>query len=130
MNGFISFEKTVIENILLYSEREYIDKIRQQYKNADVVTRKFTGIGFFTHFSVADKSLYLNEDINFKLGGIYAEINDIKYGTGFVLYVSNGVITQLEGYTYREAWPEEITEYKLYIVNKDGTLTAIQHSQG
>ena len=36
----------------------------------------------------------------------------VKYGSGYVLFVKDGFITMLEGYTYGEVWPDKITGYK------------------
>ena len=91
-----------------------------------VTKREFTGTGFFSDFFVTDESLLLNKNIMFELGNIHATTSGLKYGVGFVLFVRNGSLNQLEGYSYgEEKWPEEITDYKLFLVKSDGSLTKL-----
>jgi len=111
-----------MKNMFLFCENEHIDTIKQQYNNSIVTDREFTGVGFYTNFYVADKSLHLKDNVNFEIGGIHASINGLKSGAGFIVFIRNGVIKCLEGYTYGEPWPKEITEYKFSIVKKDGSL--------
>lgn len=104
------FEKMVIDATLCKSASEKPDTLellRSQYASADVLKREFTGVGFFTNFVVNDKSLVLSGKENFELGYL-GEINDVQYGVGFVLFVREGFISMLEGYTYGESWPCEI----------------------
>ena len=142
INNFMAFEKDVMENIFLYSEKntdyikyessemskiECVGKIKQQYENAIVLSRKFTGVGFFTDFHVEDTSLHLNEDVNFELGGNHIAINGLRHGIGLVLFIRKGVISFLEGYTYQEKWWPSVfvDKYQFHLVNKDGTTTKI-----
>ena len=122
----IMLEKEVIENTLKFSNNEVASKILKQYKNSTIVNREFTGVGFFTYFQIDDKKLFLKDNSSLKIGGIHAEINGLKYGAGFILFVENGAINNLEGYSYGDdGWPEVITDYKLYLVNSDGSLTEL-----
>jgi len=131
MDKFNVFEKDVIENILStknmirFPENELASKILKQYKNSTIVSREFTGVGFFTYFQLNDKSLSLGDGIRLRLAGVHAEVNDLKHGAGFWLEVENGIIDNLEGFCYEENWPKKIKNYKLSLVNKDGTLTEL-----
>lgn len=41
-------------------------------------------------------------------------VKERKYtGVGFLLYVDDGLITMLEGYTYGEPWPQPVGEFSL-----------------
>ncbi|SMN17490.1 hypothetical protein CRYPA_7 [uncultured Candidatus Thioglobus sp.] len=44
---------------------------------------------------------------------MHAEINDLKYGAGFLLYIENNGLKMLEGYSYDEKWPIKITNFSL-----------------
>jgi|LSQX01.2.fsa_nt_gb hypothetical protein len=126
MKNFIAFEKSVMEKIFLFSENEYKDKIWRQYKNSVVKSRKFFVKGFYTDFSVTDNSLYLSNDVNIELGDIHAEINGLKYGAGFIVFVRNGVISLLEGYSYGDdVWPKKIEKYKFMLIKDDGSLSEL-----
>ena len=125
-------EKEVIENIVKFSETKFLNrslvaKILKQSKNSKVTSRDFSGVGFFTYFQVDDKSLSLGNNINLQLGGIGAEIEGLKYNTaGFTLFIENGMLALLEGYSYGDdKWPKKITNYKLYLINPDGSLAWI-----
>ena len=37
----------------------------------------------------------------------------LKYGLGFLVYIDNGLLKMLEGYTYGEPWPEHIDAFTL-----------------
>ena len=39
-------------------------------------------------------------------GDVIAELKGFEYGVGFVLFVDNGWMQMLEGYTFEEPWPE------------------------
>ena len=127
MGKFEIFEKDVVENILKTCDNDLAPKILEQYKKSTVINREFTGVGFFTSFQVEDKSLSLGSDVNFGLGSIGAEIEGLKYKhAGFILYIEDGLLAELEGYSCGDdGWPNEITEYSLYIINKDGSSSEI-----
>ena len=43
----------------------------------------------------------------FTLGDVHGAADNVKHGLGFVLFVVDGVLSMLEGYTYDEPWPDE-----------------------
>jgi hypothetical protein len=64
-----------------------------------------TGVGFFTRFSIPEDVPKLPDNATFPLDpvdDVAADINSLKHGAGFVLFVVNGQIDTLEGYTYDE----------------------------
>ncbi len=65
-----------------------------------------TGVGFFVNFDV-DADAPRTEPIkNFTGGNVAIALEGVEHGAGCVLFVRDGVITMLEGYTYgAEAWP-------------------------
>ncbi|MDR1202997.1 MAG: hypothetical protein LBL58_15395 [Tannerellaceae bacterium] len=122
--AFLNFEQKLMPLLIETSEYSEKEKIKKQYENAYISGRKFTGVGFFTDFIVEDKSLYLPREINLELGRIHVDLEGTTMGAGFILFVSNGVIDTLEGYTYGEdTWPKKIKKYSFKLINNDGTLT-------
>jgi hypothetical protein len=113
-NNFESFENDVMRTIL-ENKFEEIDILKEQYRNSQVLKREFTGCGFFSNFIVNDIEKKLRfENYNMKLSCL-GELEGVKDGVGFILFIKDGFIDFLEGYTYgNEAWPEEIRKYKLY----------------
>lgn len=116
-------EKEIIEAILKCEDNKISEKLYKQYKFAEVMERKYTGVGFFTKFYIADSNedIFLaNESVQF--GGIHAEIKGLKNGAGFVLFVKDGKIKSLEGHTYNESWPTNAQISKIFVVQGDGAL--------
>jgi hypothetical protein len=71
-----------------------------------VTERGFTGVGFFTHFSVPPNAPR-TEPTAFDLSDIAIELAGLEHGAGIVLFVGNGVLDVLECYAFGgEAWPE------------------------
>jgi len=128
MINFEAFEKDVITTLLDASDSKYKSQLFEQYQASSIIKRKFTGVGFFSEFFVPDKTLYLPNDVKFELGNIHAEVNDLRNGAGFILFIREGVINLLEGYSYGDdGWPENITGYKFFLVNAGGSLTDLYY---
>ncbi|MFZ2641327.1 MAG: hypothetical protein WA117_10050 [Verrucomicrobiia bacterium] len=107
-----SLEKAVLDMMLDKPGAEF-EVIRQQLAHATVKDRNLSGVGFFTDFVVPTDTTVLRDLPNMEIGGIEAEFPDLKHGAGFVLFIRDGVIRMLEGYTYDEPWPEKIDEFRL-----------------
>jgi hypothetical protein len=112
---FIDFENEVIK-MILDNNIDKMDILREQYKISQVLKRKFTGCGFFSTFIINDTEKKLQfEELNIELSCL-GEIEGVENGVGFILFIRDGYIDVLEGYTYgEETWPEEIGKYKLYL---------------
>ena len=120
MSGqLLDLERQVLEK-LLAGNHSVIKNLRPQLAGIEVIKREFTGSGFITSFRV-DSSLVpgvlLGKD--FKFGDVVADIENLEHGAGFVLYISNGAIDALEGYSFEEPWPERISEFKLSYAKGD-----------
>jgi hypothetical protein len=105
-------EKAVLE-MMLEKPNEYIEVIRQQLAHAQVGRREFTGAGFFTHFIVPSDAAVRRDLPNMEIGNVAVEFPSIQHGAGFVLFIRDGVITMLEGFTYDELWPEQTDKFSL-----------------
>lgn len=57
--------------------------------------------------------LKLQVNLPFDLRISTPKCDEVKYGMGLVLLVSNGMIDELEGATYDEVWPEHISNLQL-----------------
>ena len=116
-------EIEIVEAILKYEDKKISKKLYEQFKVAEVKEREYTGTGFFTYFYINDntKDIFLSNG-NMQLGGIHAEIKGLKNGAGFVLYVENGRLKALEGYSYNETWPNQAQISNVFVVKEDGTL--------
>lgn len=110
---FDNFENTVMETIL-QEKTERNKSLLEQYRISKVISREFTGYGFYTDFEVSNFDLALPNKENLELGCL-GNLEGIKNGAGFILFVRNGFIEMLEGYTYDEQWPNEVCTFTLYI---------------
>lgn len=106
-------EKLVIRSML--SDRE-IEPLRSSV-NFDAVLiadRDLTGAGFLTEFQRSDELKLFGADVSLRWGKIGARLNASKVETGYVVYVDDGYVTSVEGYTYGDRWPDEIEQIELY----------------
>ncbi len=109
-----ALEKSVLD-MLLDKQGEPFDTLRRQLSCATVSKREFTGVGFFTKFSLPDEAQVRHTVPDMTLGGVGAEVPGLKHGAGFILFVRDGVVSMLEGYTYvDDQWPERTDEFKLF----------------
>ena len=96
------FEQAVM-NKLLEGEDEIFTRLREQYTNANVTSREFTGCGFFTYFDVDVELRYNN--INGRIDDVMAEITNCNEEyLFFILYIENGKFDVLECFTTLDSW--------------------------
>jgi hypothetical protein len=112
-NMLTPLEKAVIDT-LLEKKGEPFDTIRRQMAHAQVTNREFTGVGFFTEFSLPKHAEIRRDLPDSTIGNVTAEFPGLQHGAGFLLFIRNGVVTMLEGYTYDEPWPAHIDEFRVY----------------
>jgi hypothetical protein len=94
--------------MLLCGEDEELFVLRQQTKHARVSSRKMTGVGFYAEFVVSPEVPRVPGRPTFKLGDVNGTADNVKHGLGFLLYVKEGTLSMLEGYTYDDPWPDEV----------------------
>ncbi len=109
---FEKFEQAVMHKIMEH-DTSINNVLREQYKRVHIECRDFTGVGFFTDFIVPNNVLHIIEPVEYGYGDVDATINDV-YGYGFVLFIKDGLMTCLEGYTWQDSWPDTIYSYNLF----------------
>jgi len=110
-NELSLLEKGVLEKFLCGDFPEII-RLRLQIEKCLVVKRELTGFGFYTTFSVPGDIPQVS-GANAKLGDVVGEIEGLRDGAGFLLYIVNGVIDMLEGYSFDEPWPLSVDKFQL-----------------
>lgn len=110
--NFASIENDVMR-FCLDGDDPHLTVFREQFRRAGLLSREFTGVGFFTHFSIpADvpkvASKITPEFFRYPL----VEINGVKHGVDFAIFVTDGKLDFLEGFTFDDPWPTEITHYR------------------
>lgn len=119
MNNLSTLEKQVLE-MLLRGEDEVLTILRRQAQRLQVSSREKTGVGFYTNFLVSPDVLRVPGNLTFKLGDVNGAADNVSHGLGFLLYVKDGALSMLEGYTYDEPWPEEIRGLVLTYASEGG----------
>ncbi|SRR6266511_2358771 len=112
MTELTDLERAVLEK-LLAGDDQRLAELREQLETTLVSKREMTGVGFFTTLSVLNSTHRL-DDRSFELGDVSADITGLTHGAGFVLFIRNGLLDTLEGYTYGDdRWPEKISSFRL-----------------
>jgi hypothetical protein len=72
------------------------------------LTFPFTGTGFYTNYQSDITLPKVVGKQRFHFGDLKVDLKGVKSGVGFVLYIDDGYIKYLEGYTYDDPWPEKL----------------------
>ena len=119
------FERIILE-ALLAGELDDLAVLRAQASAATVTKREMTGVGFFTTFSVPDHCSRLSRSKGQTwLADVGADLVGVEHGVGFVLFLRDGQIAVLEGFTYGESpWPAvpELLHWR-YLSRERGSAT-------
>lgn len=99
-----SNEKLVIRAIIEGHKCPNRERYLQQLEKCKVVLRKDTGCGFFYTLRV-DGFARTGEE--FQLPHFGAEVTGVQYGIGFILYIKDGWLHKLEGFTYEGDMPKD-----------------------
>jgi hypothetical protein len=101
MSSFTDLESAVLHAI--FSETPGIrDALERQFEAAEVLDRENTGVGFFTRIGVrADVPRVASPS---PLGReVGAKVEGLDHGMGFILFMEDGRIRTLEGFTYTDS---------------------------
>ena len=112
MNCKLSLLEISVLNKLLDGDLSLLIQLRRQLELCTIKKREFTSYGFFTTLAIPE-DIPMIPGLNIKFGDVIADIPGLTYGAGFVLYIKNGILDMLEGYSYDEIWPENISSFNL-----------------
>jgi hypothetical protein len=117
---------------LLAGEDSVLAALREQFTLASVLSRSLTGHGFYLEFTVPTSVTKLHERFRVKpdfcFGDVKASIDSLEHGAGFLLWVKDGILDLLEGYTYGETWPASVESFELqYITGDNRDLSGLRH---
>ncbi len=115
--------------MLLAGDEPVLDILRKQLEVAKRGPLEKTGVGFFVHFDLPQEASRVPGNPSITLADVFAEIEGLQYGTGFILFVDDGILSMLEGYTYDEPWPEQISKYQLRYINGEKRRVTIPRQQ-
>ena len=112
MKDMTDFEREVL-NKVLDGDRPVLAALRKQVESARLLSREYTGVGFFADFALPPNTARVTSP-DFTITDVSASVAGLRYGVGFVLFVRGGLICDLEGFTIgEEQWPDPIGDYKL-----------------
>jgi hypothetical protein len=103
-------ERQVLDCLLTTPDRELsvrdLEILRGQMRDAIILSREMTGHGFYTIFMVSENALRLPNHQSLWTGDVCANVPSLNYGAGFHLYIKDGAVDQLEGFSYDGPWPD------------------------
>jgi hypothetical protein len=113
MGDLLELEAAVLD-MLLAGTHPVLGVLRRQLAGARVRSREFSGAGFFVEFDVpSDLEAASTKENRIHFGDVVAKLPELKHGAGFVLFVRDGRLEMLEGYSYDEPWPERVSGFEL-----------------
>jgi hypothetical protein len=125
--ALIPLEQAVMR-MLLDGDDPVLRALSEQFSLASVKSRRLTGAGFYLDFQIPDSSHRLGNR-NMTFDDVMAEIEGLQHGAGFVLFVRDGVIETLEGYSYDELWPTNVQHFELSYIRWE-TVERPHHASG
>ena len=97
-----------VTDLLTAGDHPVLERLRRQLESVRVVGRTYTGVGFYTDLEVDHDVPRVTAPLNFELDDVWAKMDGLQNGVGFVLFVREGVASLLEGYTIDEPWPDRL----------------------
>ena len=122
--AYEEFEKKLM-GMLLAGNDDVLIRLREQYRSFKIKSREHSDVGFFTTFSQQNRNDLCIDGKSFQIGDVDGSVNGIDGAVGFILYVKNGFISMLEGYTnIIDKWPE--IDDKIVLTYDSGTERDIE----
>lgn len=126
MTTLDELEAAVLDK-LLAGDLPALACLRAQRQRLRVAKRERTGVGFFSEFAPPDDVVPLANARSIRFGDVLATIDGLEHGAGFLLFIDNGLITMLEGYTNaNEPWPDRVARFELRYWQPQRDLTAFE----
>ena len=118
---FLAMEDEAMR-MLINSDANNSHLWHEQYSNAIVSERRFTGCGFFTEFEIPDCIGKLEGKYVSPIGTVVGRIGDLGELVGFLLFFQDGRIDCLECHEWDiMEFPTEITNFTLSYAFYDDT---------
>ena len=120
-----------VMNLLLNGEHEILRILKCQYEHSEIIDIEETGVGLYVDFKVSHEAIPLNDTVkqDFVFGDVNGIVDGINGAVGFILFISNGYIATLEGYSnVPGSWKSVNDEIPLVYINKKRDLKSIDVS--
>lgn len=99
--------------MLLMGDHPTLITLREQVERAKLVQREYSGVGFFCTFEVSSDAPIVIGKGDFEIGDVFANMDGLAHGAGFLLFIRDGYLDFLEGFSYDEPWPSEDGNFTL-----------------
>src|SRR5688500_6631342 len=119
MEGLSPLEQAALDK-LIAGDHPVLQTLRHQASRASLRAKEYTGVGVFCSFDVLPGTPTVAG--GFELEDVTAEVAGFNHGAGFILFVREGVIELLEGFSYDEPWPDEIRDFEIAYVHEPRLL--------
>jgi hypothetical protein len=84
--------------------RRILAVLRDQFASSKIVSREFSGAGFFTRLSVLPEAPRLPA-ARLVFGNVHVDSPELEVGAGSILFIEEGALSMLETFTYTdEMW--------------------------
>lgn len=120
MEGLTNLEQAVLDK-LLSGKHPVLATLRAQAEKARLVERQRSGVGFFCAFEVPLGVPTVEGD--FQIDDVHGELPSLAHGAGFVLFVRDGRLDMLEGFSYDEPWPQVEEQFQLTYLREPRELS-------
>lgn len=87
--------------------------LTEQINHCQVLTREYSGCGFFTTLVVPDDSPYITVGASGHFGGSDLDAPGLSHGAGSLLFVREGRLHFLEVFTYVDGDPAQASTFEL-----------------
>lgn len=107
------FEHNAIALIARSDEQREI--VLAQLALTTCASRDYTGVGLYTELRV-DRAAPMLDTAPRTMGEMpkgHAEHPELPAGAGLILWIKDGYISCLEGYTYEGSWPQDESLFRL-----------------
>jgi hypothetical protein len=115
-------EKVVIESMLADCELKPI-RSTVNFDGVNVSDREFSGVGFLTEFEQSQELKLFDAGVSLRWGKVGARLNASRIETAYLVYIDDGYLTSVEGYTYGDEWPSSIDRVEPYKLTPGMELT-------
>ena len=99
MTEFFDLEEAAIRAII--SAQPASEALKAQFDQATVTSRENTGAGFYTDIFVPPTAPSVTSGS--PIGNVDGTVEGLEYGMGFILFMEDGRMSCLEGFSYEEA---------------------------
>jgi hypothetical protein len=115
----LEFEKLCMD-MILKGDNAVLEGLRAQYLNSVFYEREFTGAGFYTRYKINVEIPAVASGKTFQITDVFGNVGDIKNAIGLILFIKDGYLSMLEGYTIDSVWPQDYSKVTLLYNGQNG----------